>query len=277
MIKNFIAFDFETSNGKNPCSIGIVEFENGNVINEYYSLIKPKELYFNPYATRVHGISLNDVLGEREFPEIWEEIKHYFDNKVVVAHNFSFDVSVLNHSFEIYKIEQPTYEVRCTLSLSRSYLEIENHKLSTVAKFFKVRQENYHNALDDAFVCGKIFVHLMDYANSHETLKIVKLKQKKNSGFPSQQLEVDKINTILYLKSDKLVGKKIVVSGVFTHFGRNDLKKSIEDNGGKVASAISSKTTFVIAGDNMGPSKLAKAESLGIPIISEFDYLKLIE
>ena len=57
----------------------------------------------------------------------------------------------------------------------------------------------------------------------------------------------------------------------------NDLKKSIEDNGGKVASSISSKTTYVIAGDNMGPSKLAKAESLGIPIISEFDYLKFIE
>ncbi len=44
MINNFVAFDFETANGKNPCSIGIVEFENGKVINEYYSLIKPKEL-----------------------------------------------------------------------------------------------------------------------------------------------------------------------------------------------------------------------------------------
>ncbi|WP_291851355.1 NAD-dependent DNA ligase LigA [Lutibacter sp.] len=80
------------------------------------------------------------------------------------------------------------------------------------------------------------------------------------------------------LNTSSILQEKIfVVSGVFTHFDRNELKKSIEDNGGKVASSISSKTTYVIAGDNMGPSKLSKAESLGIPIISEYDYLKFLE
>jgi DNA ligase (NAD+) len=78
-------------------------------------------------------------------------------------------------------------------------------------------------------------------------------------------------------KTEKLNGNIFVVSGVFSHFDRNGLKKSIEDNGGKVASSISSKTTYVIAGENMGPSKLTKAKSLGIPIISEMDYLKLLE
>ncbi|RXP63646.1 NAD-dependent DNA ligase LigA [Lutibacter sp. HS1-25] len=78
-------------------------------------------------------------------------------------------------------------------------------------------------------------------------------------------------------KTEILQGKIFVVSGVFTQFNRNDLKKSIEDNGGKVASSISSKTNFVIAGDNMGPSKLAKAESLGVPIISELDYIEMLK
>jgi len=78
-------------------------------------------------------------------------------------------------------------------------------------------------------------------------------------------------------KTDILHSKIFVVSGVFTEFNRNDLKKSIEDNGGKVASSISKKTSFVIAGDNMGPSKFAKAESLGVPIISELDYIDMIE
>jgi len=78
-------------------------------------------------------------------------------------------------------------------------------------------------------------------------------------------------------KTEILQGKIFVVSGVFSNFDRNDLKKSIEDNGGKVASSISSKTNFVIAGENMGPSKLAKAESLGIPIISELDYIEMLK
>lgn len=77
-------------------------------------------------------------------------------------------------------------------------------------------------------------------------------------------------------KTSILQGKTFVVSGIFTHFERNDLKKSIEDNGGKVASSISKKTDYVVAGENMGPSKRDKAEDLGIPIISETDYLKMI-
>lgn len=76
--------------------------------------------------------------------------------------------------------------------------------------------------------------------------------------------------------SDKLAGKTFVVSGVFEKFNRDDLKKAIEDNGGKVGSSISSKTHYVVAGDNMGPAKLEKATQLGVAIISEDDFLELL-
>ncbi|SNZ00661.1 NAD-dependent DNA ligase LigA [Flagellimonas pacifica] len=74
-------------------------------------------------------------------------------------------------------------------------------------------------------------------------------------------------------QSDKLKGQTFVVSGVFETIGRTELKKLIEDNGGKVASSISSKTSFLVAGDKMGPSKKTKAENLGVPIISEQEFL----
>lgn len=73
-----------------------------------------------------------------------------------------------------------------------------------------------------------------------------------------------------------LEGKTLVVSGVFEKFSRDELKKAIEDNGGKVGSSISSKTSYVVAGANMGPSKLEKATSLGIPILSEEDFMEMI-
>ncbi len=76
--------------------------------------------------------------------------------------------------------------------------------------------------------------------------------------------------------SDILSGKTFVVSGVFEKFSRDDLKKAIEDNGGKVGSSISAKTHFVVAGDNMGPAKLEKANQLNIPIISEDDFIAMI-
>lgn len=74
-------------------------------------------------------------------------------------------------------------------------------------------------------------------------------------------------------QTDKLKGQVIVVSGVFHQISRNELKKLIEDNGGKVSASISKKTSFIVAGDDMGPSKLAKAKSLEIQIISEQDFL----
>ena len=77
--------------------------------------------------------------------------------------------------------------------------------------------------------------------------------------------------------SDKLTGKSIVISGVFTHHSRDEYKALIEQNGGKNVGSISGKTSFVLAGDNMGPSKLEKAERLGVPIVSEDDFLKMIE
>ena len=78
-------------------------------------------------------------------------------------------------------------------------------------------------------------------------------------------------------RSDKLEGKTFVVSGVFHQVSRNELKKLIEDNGGKVTGSISGNTNFVVAGDSMGPSKKSQAESKGVPIISEDDFLKMIE
>ncbi|CAC9973539.1 NAD-dependent DNA ligase LigA [Flavobacterium panici] len=73
--------------------------------------------------------------------------------------------------------------------------------------------------------------------------------------------------------TEKFIGKTFVVSGVFSQFSRDDLKKTIEDNGGKVGSSISAKTDFVVAGDNMGPAKLEKANKLNIPILSEDDFI----
>lgn len=78
-------------------------------------------------------------------------------------------------------------------------------------------------------------------------------------------------------QTDTLKGMTIVVSGVFQTVSRDELKKLIEDNGGKVGSSISSKTAYLVAGDKMGPSKRTKAENLGVPIISEEEFIGMIE
>jgi DNA ligase (NAD+) len=78
-------------------------------------------------------------------------------------------------------------------------------------------------------------------------------------------------------RTDKLAGRSIVISGVFAHHSRDEYKEMIERNGGKNVGSISQKTSFILAGDNMGPAKLEKAQKLGIDIVSEDDFLKMLE
>ena len=82
---------------------------------------------------------------------------------------------------------------------------------------------------------------------------------------------------VLSERSDKLKGMSIVISGVFMKHSRDEYKSLIEKHGGKNVGSISGKTSFILAGDNMGPSKLEKAQKLGVQIINEEEFLKMIE
>jgi DNA ligase (NAD+) len=116
----------------------------------------------------------------------------------------------------------------------------------------------------------RIAQSVIEFFENQDNTKIIERLQ----SFGVQFEIVEKFNPDA---TDLLVGKTFVVSGVFELFSRDDLKKSIEDNGGKVGSSISAKTDYVIAGDNMGPAKLEKANQLGIPIISEHDFVDMIK
>jgi DNA ligase (NAD+) len=80
----------------------------------------------------------------------------------------------------------------------------------------------------------------------------------------------------LNLASEKLNGQTFIISGVFEKFSRDELKDLIEQNGGKIVSSISAKLNYLVAGDNMGPAKLEKAQKLNIPIISDAELLEMI-
>ena len=106
---------------------------------------------------------------------------------------------------------------------------------------------------------------------SNDLSNILLIDRLKSYGVQMQISEEDLIGL-----TNKLQGKVFVVSGVFYKMTRNELKKSIEDNGGRVSSSISKKTNYIVAGDNMGPSKKTKAEALGVTIISEHDFIEMI-
>jgi DNA ligase (NAD+) len=116
----------------------------------------------------------------------------------------------------------------------------------------------------------RIAESIQEYFSKSNHLKQIELL--KAAGL---QFEVEE-KTIVY-QSDRLLGKTFVISGVFEKYSREELKALIEENGGKILSSISAKLNYLVAGDNMGPSKLEKATKLNVPLISEDELLTLLE
>ncbi len=116
----------------------------------------------------------------------------------------------------------------------------------------------------------RIAESVQEFFMSEDNMKII--DRLKHFGV---QFEISKEQ--LAGQTNKLKGKTIVISGVFETVSRDELKKLIEDNGGKVSSSISLKTSFIVAGENMGPSKKLKAEQLNISLINEYEFLQILK
>lgn len=116
----------------------------------------------------------------------------------------------------------------------------------------------------------RIAESIIEYFGKEEHLRQIMLLKSYGLQFEAQESEIT-------LQSDKLTGKTFVISGVFENYSREELKNMIESNGGKILSGISAKLNYLVAGDNMGPSKLEKAKKLNVPLISQDDLLELLK
>jgi len=133
--------------------------------------------------------------------------------------------------------------------------------------------DNLKNATYDELISveeigDKIARSIIEYFKNEKNLEII--EKLKKAGV---KMELSKD----VLKSNKLKGLSFVISGVFKNVSRDELKNIIEKNGGKVLSSVTSKTNYLIAGENMGPTKLKKAQELGIKIISEKEFFEMIK
>ena len=144
----------------------------------------------------------------------------------------------------------------------------------TLAKAFRSIDALASASLDDLMqvdeIGARIAQSILQYFADARNREII--ERLREAGVQMQMAERDSSEY-----TDKLAGKSIVISGVFAHHSRDEYKEMIEKNGGKNVGSISKKTTFILAGENMGPSKLEKAQKLGVPIINEDEFLKMLE
>lgn len=181
-IRNYVAVDFETANSERSsvCALGIAVVEGEEIVRRASWLIRPPVLYFDPYNTYIHGITEDDVRDKPEFNQFWTTCRRHFEGGVIIAHNASFDISVLRHVLGVYGIPYPTVNYFCTRVIAKGvWPGLYGYGLTTVCEYLGIKFQ-HHNPEEDAAACGAIAlravreVHACDLDELAEKIRITK-------------------------------------------------------------------------------------------------------
>ena len=185
---NFTVIDFETANSKraSACALGIVRVENGQIVDKDAWLIRPDDMRFDGMNIGIHGIRPEHVVNASEFDALYKEVfEEKLKDQLVVAHNASFDMSVLRKSLELYGIDFPTFDYLCTVKLAqKTWPDLDNHKLNTVSDFLGFKF-NHHDALDDCLACANVMIKACEEVSVPTPIALAsRMKVKVGKVFP---------------------------------------------------------------------------------------------
>lgn len=309
---DFVTIDFEiaNSNYNSACSVGLISVKDNEIVNSYYSLIKPPNNEFDDSTIEIHGITPKDVENAPTFVEVWNDIKDYFEDNVLLAHNASFDMNVLKHCLDTYNLTAPNFTYICTIPLSTRACRGEHvaKNLEDRCKHFNIELSNHHNALSDAEAIAKLMLTCIKkknrksfktYCNTFPSLPIRKFhdlkvqkefrtSKKKNSRF--NHIKVSEIvPTCNNINQNYFTNKNIVFTGELDSMDKKYAMQEVVNLGATIKSGMSKKVNILIVGKQdkslVGSegisSKEKKARELinngiDIEILFEEDFLKYL-
>lgn len=165
---SFVSLDFETCQyaRSSPIQIGVVKVVDGQVLTPYSTAVMPPEGFrrFEPRLQQVHNLTPGSIEDAPEWPDILSRLEAFatHDGRLLplVAHNASFERSVINATSQVLGLSVPPFRYICTLKAARAILRTPNHKLGTLCAHLGITQENHHDAGDDALVAAHLALAL---------------------------------------------------------------------------------------------------------------------
>ncbi len=298
-----VAIDFETANSKrlSVCAMGVAVVEGHEIVERASWLIRPPELYFNPYNTYIHGITESDVADKPEFHELWGDIRQYFEGSLLIAHNASFDISVLRHVLDEYDITYPSLRYLCTWTIAkRVWPMLPSYSLDTVSEHLGITFK-HHDAEEDAVACAKVALRACSQLGVG-TIEDAAAKIEVASGqlSPGTYKPPGAKRSSLTLghivpATDELdpdhpfFERTVVFTGTLRSMVRKDAMQKVVNCGGRCAGSVGSSTNYLVLGDQdfarrrdgHKSGKLRTAESLivdgvDLEIVPEAEFLRIL-
>ena len=283
-----MGIDFETlfPQRVSACSVGMVKYINGEIVDRFYTLIRPPFDYpgkCGNVLTWVHGLTIEMVKDARTFEELLPEMESFVGGLPLVAHNACVEKACIRDTSAFYRIETKLdfENIYDTLALSRqteaSLGILEDgpgtHHLDTVCKRFGISRNNHHNALADAEMCGNLMVLFQKILSEGETVEVAEIpttpRQKYNPEDKIQRTDLEKV-------VDNPFKNQVVVLTGFSKADSQEYAHKLNKLGAIIKDGVNKKTNILITGYNAGPSKMHKAQEFGIRIMPEEEFKELI-
>ena len=289
--KSFVSIDFETlfPQRVSACSVGMVKYIEGEIVDRFYTLIRPPFDYpgkCGNVLTWVHGLTIDMVKDERTFEEILPEMEKFVDGLPLVAHHACVERACIRDASAFYGIETKLdfENIFDTLVLSRQAEEklgisVEGpgtHQLDTVCKRFGIPGNNHHNALADAEMSGNLMVLFQKILSEGETVEVTETvttttpRQKYNPEDKVQRSDLENV-------ADNTFKNQVVVLTGFAKADSQEYAHKLKELGAIIKESVNKKINILITGYNAGPSKMQKAQEFGARILSEEEFKEIIK
>ena len=311
METQFTAIDFETANSDrgSVCAVGLVCVEAGQIVSEVYELVRPTPSPFDPFNTAIHGIAESDVAHAPTFCELWPRLWSRISGPLV-AHNASFDISVLRRALEYSGNQYPRVDYFCTRVISRmAWPEHPTYGLDHIAGVLAIPLKHHH-AREDARACALIALEACKRFNVQSLYELehlcgLRVGRLFEGGYvpcggPSTGLkriqEYRKLRAADVVPNGKGVdaghpffGRSFVFTGTMLSMSRRDAMQLVTNQGGCCYEVVRRDTDYLVLGQNgyrgyttgHKSLKMRKAEKLrgkgsSVEILSEADFVSMI-
>jgi DNA polymerase-3 subunit epsilon len=299
----FTAIDFETANSSrsSACAVGLSLVEDGKIIGRLHQLIRPDPLFFDTFNVSIHGITEADVADAPTFAEFWPSLRQNISGPLV-AHNASFDMSVLRHVLDQSGLQYPETDYFCTRVIAKfTWLQHLTYALDHLAQVLDITFQ-HHDAAEDARVCALI---ALQACKAHGVSSMYDLQNV--CGFRVGRLYVGGYTVCggtrhLNLRAADIMpstgdvdsthlysGLTFAFTGAMTAMQRRDAMQAVVDRGGICHDTVKQDTNYLVLGQKgyIGyrtghkSSKMKRAEQMlakGLPIeiIPEADFVSLL-
>ena len=292
---SFVSFDFENlfPQRVTVCSVGMVKYKNGIIVDKYYTLIRPPFEYESkrgPALTWIHGFTEEMFEGERTFVEVLPEMESFIENLPLVAHNACVERACIHDACAYYNITTSIQydDIMDTYLLSKAIEERlgmtvngeGSHSLNVVCKRFGVKELRHHHACDDAEMCGNLFLAFPKYLSgelefddsawqmaadfcSRETKSPISLSYKTlvSKGHAVLRGDILKKDLTDADPNNPFYDRVVVITGVF-NIERIELAQILKSMGADINTSVGGKTNYLLVGKDPGPSKMRKVDDL---------------